>query len=120
MIMTFAERLKQLRTSRGYSQRKLSEALGMAQSRIGNYEAGLREPDFETLEQIADFFNVPLSSLIASEYGADRELVKRVADSLHKNPKLGLLFDRTCYMDETDLDAVLAVVNAITREREPE
>lgn len=118
--MTFAERLKQLRTSRGYSQRKLSEALHMAQSRIGNYEAGLREPDFETLEKIADFFNVPLSTLISSEYGADRELVKRVADSLHKNPKLGLLFDRTCYMDEQDLDAVLAVVNAITRERDPE
>lgn len=118
--MTFAEQLKQLRTARGYSQRKLSEALGMAQSRIGNYEAGLREPDFETLEKIADFFNVPLSSLIASEYGADRELVARVADSLHKNPKLGLLFDRTCYMDDTDLDAVLAVVNAITRERDPE
>ena len=118
--MTFAERLKQLRTSRGYSQRKLSKALHMGQSTIGNYEAGLREPDFETTEKIADFFNVPLSTLISSEYGADRELVKRVADSLHKNPKLGLLFDRTCYMDENDLDAVIAVVNAITREREPE
>lgn len=118
--MTFAERLKQLRTSRGYSQRKLSELLGMAQSVIGNYEAGLREPNFETLEKIADFFNVPLSTLISSDYGADRELVKRVADSLHKNPKLGLLFDRACYMDDSDLDAVLTVVNAITRERDPE
>ena len=115
--MTFAEQLKQLRTSRGFSQRKLSEELGMTQSRIGNYEAGLREPDFQTLETIADYFNVPLSSLIASEYGADRELVKRVADAVHSNPKLCLLFDRACYMDDADLDVLLAVVNAIVRER---
>ena len=118
--MTFAEQLKQLRTSRGYSQRKLSKALGMSQSRIGNYEAGLREPNFETLEKIADFFNVPLSLLIASKYEADHELVQRVADSLHRNPELCLLFDKACYLDSSDLRAVFAVIDAITRERDPE
>ena len=44
--------------------------------------------------------------------------MERVADSLHKNPKLGLLFDRSSYLSETDLDAVLSIVNAISKERD--
>ena len=51
----FQNILKNLRMSRGYTQAEFADALNISRSRIGMYETGAREPDFETLEMIADF-----------------------------------------------------------------
>ena len=118
--MTFGEKLKQLRTSRGISQQKLADSLGMAQSSIGSYETGVREPSFAVIQRFARYFHVPFSSLMPSDQIIDDEFVQQVADVLHQNPKLGLLFDKARYLKGKDIDAVLSVVNAIAREREDE
>ena len=60
----FKNRLRELRLSRGLTQEKLASLLNVSKSRISMYENGNREPDFETLELIADFFNVNMSTLI--------------------------------------------------------
>jgi transcriptional regulator with XRE-family HTH domain len=44
------------------TQSELGSRLGIAKSTISLYESGKREPDFETLEKFADFFNVPMST----------------------------------------------------------
>ena len=115
--MTFGEKLKQLRTSRFMSQQKLADELGISQSAVAAYERNFREPDFAMIQKIADYFMVPFSSLMPSDGEPDKELVQQIAESFHANPKLGLLFDRSRYLSESDLDAVIAVVNAIQRER---
>ena len=63
----FKDRLKELRASRNLTQMRLAEALGIAKSTISMYENGNREPDYETLELIADFFNVNIGSLITEK-----------------------------------------------------
>lgn len=115
--MTFGEKLKNLRISRFMSQQKLADDLGISQSGIASYERGAREPDFATIRRFADYFGVAFTSLMPTDESADSDLVLQVADSLHDNPKLRLLFDRSRYLTESDLDAVLAVVNAISKER---
>ena len=60
----FQNVLKSLRTSHGLTQDELAKSLKMSRSTIGMYEKGAREPDFETLEAIADFFNVDMDYLI--------------------------------------------------------
>ena len=60
----FKKRLRELRLSRNLTQDKLAQDLGIAKSTISMYENGNREPDFETLELIADYFNVTLGSLM--------------------------------------------------------
>lgn len=50
--------LKELRLSRGITQVELAKQLGISRSTVGMYESGSREPDFETLELIADYFNI--------------------------------------------------------------
>ena len=60
----FNKIFKLLRQTRGYSQADLSEALEISRSSISMYENGNREPDFETLEKIADFFNVDIDYLL--------------------------------------------------------
>lgn len=60
----FKERLKTLRQSRDLTQSSLADALNISRSAVGMYENGSREPDFETLELIADFFNVDIDYLL--------------------------------------------------------
>lgn len=62
---SFPERLKFLRTQKGLSQQALAERLGcVSKSSINMYERGDREPGLETIEAIADFFNVDLDYLL--------------------------------------------------------
>ena len=58
------EALKRLRARDNLTQSDLAEKLGVAKSTISMYEVGKREPDLETLEAIADIFNVPMSTLV--------------------------------------------------------
>ncbi len=60
----FAKRLRKLRTDKQLTQDELAPKLGISRSTLGMYETGKREPDFETLETIADFFNVDMNYLI--------------------------------------------------------
>ncbi|WP_037355852.1 helix-turn-helix domain-containing protein [Selenomonas sp. FC4001] len=62
--MPFNERLKELRKSRHLTQDEFSKQSGIGRSAVSMYESGKRMPSYETLEQIADFFNVSMGSLI--------------------------------------------------------
>lgn len=59
----FSEQLKKLRKERGLTQEQLASLLKISKSAISMYENGNREPNFETEELIADFFNVNISTL---------------------------------------------------------
>ena len=56
--------LKLLRTEKKMSQQELADALGISKSSIKMYERGERQPNFEVLETIADFFNVDIDYLL--------------------------------------------------------
>ena len=60
----FSDRLKELRQARGITQKQLADWSGLGRSQISNYENGLRTPDYETQEILADFFNVRLDYLM--------------------------------------------------------
>ena len=62
--MNFRTRLKQLRNEKKINQRELANFLKVAPSTISMYESGQREPNFEVLESLADFFNVDLNYLL--------------------------------------------------------
>ena len=46
--------------------------------------------------------------------------IREVSEALQHNPKLGLLFDRSRKMSESDLDAILGIAAAILKERDPD
>ena len=60
----FQSVLKSLRKSNNLTQEDLAKALKVSRSTIGMYENGSREPDYETLEAIADYFNVDIDYLL--------------------------------------------------------
>lgn len=63
----FPTKLRELREAAGYkSQQAFADAFGIAQSTVGNWEAGKREPNYTTTKKLADFFHVPIDYLIGS------------------------------------------------------
>ena len=58
------DRLRVLRLKRGLTQNQLADALHLKRSAIGNYERGIREPDLDTIELFADFFDVSIGDLV--------------------------------------------------------
>ena len=60
----FGKKLKELRTEKGLSQQKLGEELGFCNQTISFWESGNREPDLDTLVQIAHFFDVCFDDLL--------------------------------------------------------
>ena len=61
--MSFPNILRNLRKRDNINQLELARAIGVSRSAIGMYESGKREPDFETMESIADYFNVSMDYL---------------------------------------------------------
>ena len=57
-------RLRELRTEKGISQIRLAMDLNVNQNSISRYESGLREPDYNTLIKIADYFKVSIDYLL--------------------------------------------------------
>ena len=63
----FSTSLRYFRVKRNYTQKQLAALVGVSESAIGMYERGLREPNFDTLEAIADTLNVYISDLIETK-----------------------------------------------------
>lgn len=62
--MTFHERLKELRSLRGLTQKDVADSVGMAQMAYQRYEYGTREPAYQKLLALADYFDVSLDYLV--------------------------------------------------------
>ena len=115
----FGYKLKDLRIGKRLTQDELAKALDVSRSRIGMYEQGKREPDFETLEKIADFFNVSMSELIEDQktehpyyYNED---AKELADFMFKNPEYKGLFDAVRNVEKSDIKFVQNFIDRIKK-----
>lgn len=60
----FSERLRLLRNESGLSQFDFAKQIGVSKSSVNMYERGEREPGLETLEAIADYFNIDMDYLL--------------------------------------------------------
>lgn len=58
------KRLKELRIKRGLQQKEVAADLQISKSAISQYEAGNREPDFELLKKLADYYYVSIDYLL--------------------------------------------------------
>jgi len=67
VIGLFCSRLRELRKGRGLTQKRLAEIMGLNINTIAQYERGNREPKFDTLCKLADFFDVSLDYLLGRQ-----------------------------------------------------
>lgn len=98
----FKDMLKYYRTQMGMSQSQLAAKIGVATSTISMYEVGKRQPDFETEEKLADFFNVDLNTLRG----------KDIENALSKEQRD--LLDAFDQLSEKDKDLVKNLIKSLT------
>ena len=58
------ERLRELRKSKGISLKELGAIIGVAESTMSLYESGKRQPDYETLLKLAEYYGVTVDYLL--------------------------------------------------------
>lgn len=61
---TLGERLRKCRRARELTQAELGRLLGLSKQTVSGYEAGLRNPDPDTLQRLADIFGVSTDYLL--------------------------------------------------------
>ena len=62
--MDFSIRLTALRKEKKLLQADVANKIGIARATYGAYEQGNRQPDFDTLERLADYFEVSTDYLL--------------------------------------------------------
>lgn len=119
----FSSVFKTLRLKSGLTQQEMAEKLKISRSSIGMYENGEREPSFELLESIADFFNVDMNYLLGkSELSQNipypyyyNDETAQAAQEIFENKELRALFDVQRDMDPEDLKALHNMALALKR-----
>lgn len=75
-MSTLGQNISTLRKKRGLSQAQLAEKLDIGTSTLGMYETNKREPSYETLLNIANFFNTSIDELLGRNANTKSESTK--------------------------------------------
>ncbi|CAH0119370.1 MULTISPECIES: helix-turn-helix domain-containing protein [unclassified Paenibacillus] len=66
--MKYGNRIAELREKKGWTQEELAASIGITRAALSHYEKNRRKPDFETLMQLADLFEVSIDYLIGRTF----------------------------------------------------
>lgn len=66
------EKLRELRKEKGISLKELGAEIGVAESTMSLYENGKRQPDYETLLKLAEYFGVTVDYLLRGDNNFER------------------------------------------------
>lgn len=106
-MANFSDVLTYLRKRSNMSQQQLADATRLTRSAVSMYETGKREPDFETLEIFADFFNVSMDTLT----GRSNERTPPI--SVTMRPRLGSIACGEPILAEQNIEGYDAVPDYI-------
>ena len=118
----FPNIFRKIREQSGLTQQQMADKLGVSRSAIGMYENGEREPNFETLELIADTFNVdmkyllgkkPTTEVIPDRYYLDDD-ARDMAQFIYENPEYKVLFDASRKVKKEDIDFVKQMIDRMS------
>lgn len=118
----FQNVFKSLRIASGFTQQEIADKLGISRSTIGMYETGAREPDYNTLEAIADLFNVDTDYLLGrtskttilpeSVYYLNDD-ARDLAQFMFENPEYKVLFDASRKVKKEDIEFVKQMIDRV-------
>ncbi|GIO03438.1 hypothetical protein J5TS2_41060 [Brevibacillus halotolerans] len=90
-MSSLGSRLKQARENKRLTQIHVAKKLGISNGTLSGYERNYRDPDTETLSQLAGIYEVSLDWLIGitssstketKEFTSDAEQIQNILDSL--------------------------------------
>jgi transcriptional regulator with XRE-family HTH domain len=119
----FGDRLRKLRKERHLTQKALAAELSISRSALSLYESDKREPDFDTLTKIADFFDTSLDYLLSRDKEAhtnsDYTMPDYITDVL-RDPDVSQALDKLKTMSASEKKSLAAHLYALAYIRKKE
>jgi transcriptional regulator with XRE-family HTH domain len=111
--MTLGEKIRKRRIELNMTMDDLGNAIGVQRSAINKYEKGMiTDLKRSTIHALATALQVSPLYLLDDDNGDEERL-----EALHRNPQLGLLFDRSRKMSSEDVEFMLQMADRILKER---
>jgi transcriptional regulator with XRE-family HTH domain len=104
--MTLGEKILKLRKEKGWSQDKLGDKIGVYGRRVSLYENDKSTPSAETLQKLADIFEVSLDYLLSDS-------PKNITGIPIKDPSLIPYFEELDQLDEDDKKTIKSMIEAL-------
>ena len=117
--MNIGKRIHQLRISQGQTQGDLAIKLGVSKSTVAMWETDKRSPSDKAMQKLAELNAVPVAYFYVDDPQELKGLSnqeRNILDALHKNPRIGMLFDRQLRMKPADIDTMLLIAERFIRE----
>ena len=114
--MDFAERLKQLRKKKGFSQAQLAKKVEVHFTQISRYERGETKPNAQAMTKMAKVLDTTVDYLmngttdeVAQEMGLEKELIARFrqVQSLNLEDKKIVLSLMDAFIAKTKIQSLL-------------
>lgn len=110
-------KLKEIRESKGISQRQAALALNLSPTVYNRYENGLREPPNALLLVIADYFGVSVDELLGrtppEKEAQTEDEALQIRERLRRDPNYRLLFSAADNASPEHLRAAAAMLKAL-------
>ena len=105
--------LRELREAKGLTQQELADATGIDRASIVKYEGGSRQPPYDKIKILADFFHVPIETLMGE---GERAVLDAEAweyrEEVKQNPDLRALFSTAKGVKREDLQKTIQILKA--------
>ncbi|MDG0950692.1 helix-turn-helix domain-containing protein [Bacillus paranthracis] len=75
---TFGENLKSFRKIRSLTQAELGNKVQLSRSQISNLETNFNEPDLDSLDRIASFFDISVDTLMGRKFTTNEKNLENV------------------------------------------
>lgn len=109
---------------RGYNQVDLAEAMGISSATASEWCTGKKTPRIDKIEEIATWLNIEVSDIVGSRFSkSDKNYyldpeTRIMAEEIHKNPKLKLLFDAAKNASAEDLQTTHTMLLALKKKEQ--
>lgn len=104
----FADKLRALRQTRGLTQSRLAELLGVSPRVYNRWETGAAAPRLDTVVKVADILEVSLDELVGRSEPEEPQL------RLH-NPKLHRLYREIDRLSDEDQQALVILLDSLVK-----
>lgn len=71
--MSFGEKLRAARESKGYTQQQVADHMGIDKSTYCGYETGKRQPDVQKIKQLSKFLGVSGDDLLETDFASNQK-----------------------------------------------
>lgn len=108
----FSDKLKELRKSKGLTQKQFAKEISVVPGTVAMWETGRRMPEVETVKRLAKYFNVTIDELIDDTKNESTSSAKAY-EMLYKKLVENGIIDKNKHLTTEEIDECLKKLGKI-------